>query len=363
MKFAVLGGGGYIGFHIGKDLSSKGYSVVLLDLNKPDEEWGEYTIPFAKVNILEREALEKAFENIDCVIHCVSFGMSGKEQLDWDKTEAINITGTMNVINACAAVGVRGLVYTSTFNVVFGGQEIHNGTEDLPYFPLHRHVDHYSRTKSIAEQLILTSDKKSSLRTCALRLAGVMGLKEKRHLPRIVDSLWMLKFTYGKRDSLVQFVSIENVVQAHVKAAFGLLQKPTEVGGEAFFISDGIPINNFEFFRPLIQGLGYTFPTLNLPLWIMWIFSYLSMAFPWFIPLLTPAEIFKTAVTHYFSNDKAARLLEYQPTNPNDLTSVVQYYKNKQKPSTEQPIFSPLMQALLFAFLFIVIYFYALDTI
>ncbi|CAG7832827.1 unnamed protein product [Allacma fusca] len=357
MKFAIVGGGGFVGFHIGKDLSNKGYSVLLLDLNKPDEEWGEYSVPFVKVDVLDREALQRAFQNVDCVIHTVSFGMSGKEQLDWDKAELVNITGTMNVIEACAAVGVRGLVYTSTFNVVFGGQEIHNGTEDLPYFPLHRHVDHYSRTKSIAEQLILTSDKKSSLRTCALRLSGVMGLKEKRHLPRIVDNLWMLKFTYGKRDSLVQFVTIENVVQAHVKAALGLMNNPDRIGGQAFFISDGIPINNFEFFRPLIEGLGYTFPTLNLPLWIMWIFSYLSMTFPSLIPLLTPAEVYKTAITHYFTNDKATRLLGYQPTHPNDLTSVVEYFQNKQKQNRKPPTrLSPLVPALICLFLSIIIF-------
>ena len=176
---------------------------------------------------------------------------------------------------------------------------------------------------------MLTADRKHSLRTCALRLAGVMGVKEKRHLPRIVNNLWMLKFTYGRRDSLVQFVLLQNVVQAHVKAALGLLNNPNRVGGQAFFISDGAPINNFEFFRPLIEGLGYKFPTLNLPLWIMWIFSYLSMMLP-FIPLLTPAEVYKTGVTHYFSNSKAEKILGYEPTKPNDLTEVVQYYKQKQ---------------------------------
>ena len=40
---------------------------------------------------------------------------------------------------ACVDVGVRAVVYTSTFNVVFGGQEIREGREDtLPYFPLHK---------------------------------------------------------------------------------------------------------------------------------------------------------------------------------------------------------------------------------
>ena len=36
--------------------------------------------------------------------------------------------------SACLANNVRALVFTSTVNVVFGGQRIENGDESLPYF-------------------------------------------------------------------------------------------------------------------------------------------------------------------------------------------------------------------------------------
>lgn len=41
---------------------------------------------------------------------------------------------TLNVV--CREENVERLVYTSTFNVVFGGQVIENGDESLPYLPL-----------------------------------------------------------------------------------------------------------------------------------------------------------------------------------------------------------------------------------
>ena len=37
---------------------------------------------------------------------------------------------------ACIKYNIPRLVYTSTFNVVFGGQTIENGDESLPYFPI-----------------------------------------------------------------------------------------------------------------------------------------------------------------------------------------------------------------------------------
>lgn len=276
--------------------------------------------------------------------------MSGREQMPsrWDKTELINIQGTRNVILAASTAGVSGLVYTSTCNVVFGGQEIRNGDETLPYFPLHRHIDHYSRTKSVAEQLVLIADGKQSpknehrgkaLRTCSLRLAGVIGVKEKRHLPRIM-SLWpMFQFRFGYGESLAQFVGIQNVVQAHVKAATALLEKPNVLGGEAYFISDGVPINSFEYFRPVIEGMGHTVVKKNnIPMFLVWFGAYLTVFLHWllhrvwdFQPLLAPAEIYKTASTHYFSNNKARRDFGYEPKNPNDLSEVCNYYSQNQK--------------------------------
>ena len=46
--------------------------------------------------------------------------------------------GTLVLYKASIQTGVQSLVYTSTYNVVFGGQEIRNGNESLPYFPLHK---------------------------------------------------------------------------------------------------------------------------------------------------------------------------------------------------------------------------------
>lgn len=286
------------------------------------------------------------------IFHTASYGMSGMEQMptQWDLTEQVNITGTENVLKACQNHGVRSFVYTSSFNVVYGGQEIKNGDESLPYFPLHRHVDHYSRTKAIADRLVLFSDGLGGgttekpgplLRTCALRLAGVMGLGEKRHLPRIVDYFKFMLFHYGYGESLQQFVTLKNVVQAHVKSAEHLLLYPERIGGNAYFISDGEPMNTFEFLRPLREALGYGQPKLKMPMCVIWAVVYIiqfthcvlsaihpSLSFP---PMLTPAEVYKTAVTHYFSSEKAKKDFGYCPENPNDISDAIQYFCERQK--------------------------------
>lgn len=109
-------------------------------------------------DIVQKKDVERAFHGADCVFHLASFGMSGKEMLQFGRVDEININGTCHIIDACLEFGIQRLVYVSTYNVVFGGKEIVNGNETLPYLPMDDHVDPYGRSKSIAEQLVLKSN-------------------------------------------------------------------------------------------------------------------------------------------------------------------------------------------------------------
>lgn len=284
----------------------------------------------------------EALRGATCVFHIASYGMSGREQLNRKCIEDVNVRGTENILQACREMGVPKLVYTSTYNVVFGGQVIENGDESLPYLPLHLHPDHYSRTKALAEMKVLEANGMvlgqgpGVLRTCALRPAGIYGPGELRHLPRIVTYIergWF-RFLYGERSSRVDFVHVDNLVQAHLLAAEALgARKEHKAAGQAYFISDGRPVNNFEFFRPLVEGLGYQFPTLRLPLSLIYFFALLTEVVHSvvgrlynFQPLLTRTEVYKTGVTHYFCLEKAKQELQYEPQQY-DFEEVVEWFK------------------------------------
>lgn len=339
----VTGGGGYFGFRLGCALNEKGFHVLLFDLSSPAQTIPE-GIEFVRGDIRHLSDIEKAFQDTDvtCVFHIASYGMSGREQLNPNLIEEVNVGGTDNILQACRQRGVPRLVYTSTFNVVFGGQVIRNGDESLPYLPLHLHPDHYSRTKSIAERKVLEASgaalerSDGVLRTCALRPAGIYGPGEQRHLPRIVSYIerGLFKFVYGDPRSLVEFVHVDNLVQAHILASEALkADKGHIASGQPYFISDGRPVNNFEFFRPLVEGLGYTFPSTRLPLTVIYCFAFLTEMAHFilgrlynFQPFLTRTEVYKTGVTHYFSLEKAKKELGYE-AQPFDLQEVVEWFK------------------------------------
>ena len=112
----------------------------------------------------------------------------------------------------------------------------------------------------------------------------------------------------------------------------------TSSGGEAFFVNDGCPVNNFEYLKPLVEGLGYSYPVINLPFWFImtlavfqqFLYSLIYQFYP-FTPFVTPAEAFKTGITHHFVSKKAYKHFGFEPTRPNDLSQIIQFYRNETK--------------------------------
>lgn len=93
-------------------------------------------------------------------------------------------------------------------------------------------------------------------------------------------------------------------------------------GGPIYFISDGTPVDNFEFLRPLCCARDAPYPEIVFPVWFMLIIGYISeMIFHIFKklfgvtiePFLTRAEVLKVGVTHFFSISRARRELGYNP--------------------------------------------------
>ncbi|KAG8437472.1 hypothetical protein GDO86_008247 [Hymenochirus boettgeri] len=337
----VTGGGGYFAHRLGCALQAQGFNVILFDIQNSEQEEPN-GIQFVQGDVRSLSNLEDTFAGASCVFHTASYGMSGREQLQTQKIQDVNVKGTENVIQACINQNVPRLVYTSTFNVVFSRQVIVNGDESLPYLSEDAYTDNYSRTKAKAEAMVLKmnnqelKNKSGNLKTCSLRAAGIYGPGEKRHFPRFVGLLekGMFLFVFGDKEPLVQFVHVDNLVSAHILAAEALKsEKGCIAAGQPYFISDAEPVDNFDFLKIFVEGLGYKFPTLRLPLSLVYFFAFLTEWIHFFLspvcdfqPMLTRNEVCKTGVTHYFSIEKAKRELGYEPQNFS-MEEFIEWYK------------------------------------
>nr|XP_032825772.1 short-chain dehydrogenase/reductase family 42E member 1-like [Petromyzon marinus] len=383
----VTGGTGYFGWRLGAALSGRGFRVRLLDVRSPPEplpagasfvrinfavfsfprhasnwdetpqlshhgetssrtkhdsnangavgaDWfGDPTVSRVlwrtQADVRDYEAVAKACSGVACVFHTASCGMSGSEQLNKVEVESVNVLGTQVVIAACVACGVPSVVYTSTVNVVFHGEPIHQGDEQARYVPLNKFVDHYSRTKTIADQMVLLAhgtplEGGGLLRTCVLRPPGIYGPGEPRHIPRVATNIRrrLFSFRFGSPDVRINWVHVENLAEAHVLAACALSArgKGWLTGGQAYFINDGEEVNVFQWLQPLFEKLGHSMPRTCVPVHLVYA---AALAMEWvhlllrplvdLPPLLTRSEVWNVGVTHTFCISKARRQLGYRP--------------------------------------------------
>ncbi|XP_077591526.1 putative short-chain dehydrogenase/reductase family 42E member 2 [Stigmatopora nigra] len=344
-KVVVTGGGGYFGFRLGRALAAQGMDVVLLDIDKPSWDIPDGAL-FSQTDIRDYAALFDVCDGIDCVFHAASYGMSGPEQLRKEHVESVNVGGTKNVINVCKERSIPRLVYTSTTNAVFAGEPIEDGDEDsVPHVPPDQHIDHYSRTKAIAEQMVLSANGchlkgGDILRTCVLRPCGIYGPEERRHLHRVIVNVErrLFSFRFGDRRARMNWVHVDNLVLAHTLAAEGLtIRKNAIASGKAYFINDGVSVNLFEWLTPIFEILGHSRPIINLPVSLIYSAAVLMEYLHIFlrpvieVPLLfTRSEVRNIAVSHTFKIDKARRELGFCPKSYSLADSVDQYLKSRQ---------------------------------
>jgi hypothetical protein len=116
--------------------------------------------------------------------------------------------------------------------------------------------------------------------------AAIYGDGEHRHFLRILShaTFGLMAVSVGPADALQDWVYVENLAEAHVLAgeklieesALGYARSPTRnaqaVGGRAFFISDGVPVNTFSFLGQFADGLGLQGPIrwLRVPTALMY---------------------------------------------------------------------------------------------
>lgn len=369
-RFVVTGGLGFVGSALCQELVRRGAEEVrALDIcgSSPfSPKLQRIGVSCIRGDVSQKKDLKDALKGANCVFHLASYGMSGKEMLQTSRIDEVNLNGTCNVLDVCHEVGIKRLVYVSTYNVVFGGKEIVNGNESMPYYPLDDHVDPYGRSKSIAEQLVLKSNARPSkkrsgvhLYTCAIRPAAIYGPGEQRHFPRILSlaQLGLAFFKVGDANVKTDWVYVDNLVLALILASMGLLDDiPGRKGlpiaaGQAYFISDGSPVNTFDFIiNPLFKNLKYDVPRFTIDVkhallisrifWFLWMLLYPWLNRPWVLgPFILPAEVYKVGVTHYFSYLKAKEELGYVPmVSPREgLDKTISYWKERKRIEIDRP--------------------------
>jgi len=162
MKVLVTGGSGFIGSHVVDKLRDKGVKVRVYDgimpLHRDD-------IEYYQGSILDIAALGFAMSGIDVVMHLAAVADVKDVLADPHYSEAINVRGTINVLEAARNSKVRRVIYGST-TWVYSEAELDNVDETTP---LHAPSHFYTATKLAGEYYCQSYSKLYDLDVTILR--------------------------------------------------------------------------------------------------------------------------------------------------------------------------------------------------
>ncbi|MBW2376734.1 MAG: NAD-dependent epimerase/dehydratase family protein [Deltaproteobacteria bacterium] len=313
----VTGGNGYVGKHLVRRLLELGCEVRALDL-APFQ--GDPRVKSVVGDIRRPSDMAPACEGVDTVFHTAAIinTLTLARRSVRQQVVGVNVEGTECVIQACQAAGVKKLIFTSSITVAVD-RPVREGDETAPYVGTDGLPDLYSQTKSRAEKLVLEADDPGGLRTAAVRPGGVWGPGEGAMM--VHDFLGHLaagqfKLTIGDGKSVTDNVHVDSVVDVHFLVAQKLTDDPDLVAGEAYFVSDDEPTNPVVWYRPIVEGLGYSWPRWHIPRPLAYAVAYVGEIVHYLggpFPTVTRRGVLSICRDASFRVDKARAHLGYEP--------------------------------------------------
>ena len=243
MRALVTGGAGFIGSHISERLLTEEHTVRVYDNFSSGKRANLVPLggraEVVEADVRDAAALEKAMEGCDVVFHEAAVVSVPYSVAHPQETHDVNIQGTLNVLQAARARGVKRVVFACSA-AVYGDAAAVPNVETMPPAPM----SPYGVEKITGEYYLQTWSKLYGVDTVSLRYFNVFGPRQdptsaysgvisifvdralKKERPTI----------FGDGEQYRDFVYVDNVVDANIRAATAPASK---VSGRAYNVACG----------------------------------------------------------------------------------------------------------------------------
>jgi nucleoside-diphosphate-sugar epimerase len=240
--YLVTGGAGFIGSHIAETLVGRGDAVRVLDNLTTGKKENLASI-LARIEFIEGDIRDagtcaRAVNGMDYVFHEAALASVSRSVEDPLLNNAINVTGTLNMLLAARDAGVKSFVLASS-SAVYGDDQTMpkvEGKEGKPLSP-------YAASKLVDEKYAQAFHALHGMNTVALRYFNVFGPRQDPFSEySAVIPLFITKIlrgerpvVYGDGEQSRDFIFVESVVRANLAAA-----ESASAAGEAFNVAGGV---------------------------------------------------------------------------------------------------------------------------
>ncbi|WP_281662163.1 UDP-glucose 4-epimerase GalE [Halomonas sp. Alg239-R46] len=255
MNLLIVGGAGYIGSHMVKQLSLEGHNVVVLDnLTSGFRElacYGELVVgDLADIVLLENLFNQYEF---DGVMHFAACSLVGESVQHPSKYYRNNVANTLNLLDVMVRHGVKQFIFSSTA-ATFGEPHYLPIDEAHPQQP----INPYGMSKLMVERILSDYAAAYGLNSVSLRYFNACGGDPggeigECHDPETHLIPIILQAASGRREAVTVFgrdyatedgtcvrdyIHIEDLCSAHALALKALLNKQI-IGANAYNLGNG----------------------------------------------------------------------------------------------------------------------------
>jgi UDP-glucose 4-epimerase len=226
MKALVTGGAGFIGSTLVDALLERGDEVVVLD----DFSFGKRENVNPAAQVMEHDIREPFETDAEVVFHLAAQAdvQTSMKRPAFDA--AVNVVGTVNVLNASLASGAQ-VIFTSSGGAGYG--ECPGPVDEaFPFLPL----SPYGIAKKCGEEYLAGWNRIHGTRHVSLRLANVFGPRQDSGLEGGVVAIFLERLVrtepttvFGDGSQIRDFVYVGDVVAA-LLAAHGRSGGPYNIG-------------------------------------------------------------------------------------------------------------------------------------
>jgi UDP-glucose 4-epimerase len=256
MRALVTGGAGFVGSHLVDRLLDEGHDVLAVDdLSSGNERNLPARAALVRLDICE-DALEEEMSRFrpEIVYHLAAQPSVVVSVVDPTRDARVNILGTINVLRASVANGVRKVVYTSTGGAGYGEPppEALPVPETWPWNP----VSPYGISKTVAHHYLSFFRTVHGLSYTVLAPSNIYGPRQDPHGEAGVVAIWSRRLVagepcviFGDGEQTRDFVYVGDVVDAYMAAA-------KRGDGAVLNIATGIETNVNELYQALANAAG-----------------------------------------------------------------------------------------------------------
>lgn len=257
-KVLVTGGAGFIGSHLATALVERGDDVTVLDnLSTGCRQNLSHIEGPCKLmlgDVLDCEALQRAMAGVEIVFHQAALASVPRSIAAPLETHAACATGTLNVLQAARANGIRRVVYAGSSSA-YGDQPFQSKRElDLP-----KPLSPYAVAKLTGEYYCQAFTASYGLPTVVIRYFNVFGPRQDPNseysavIPKFVTAMLNGErpTIYGDGAQSRDFTYVENVVRGNLAAALS-----TDAVGRVINVACGAQITLLQLIASINAILG-----------------------------------------------------------------------------------------------------------